>query len=128
MRVRLRLGMAVLGEVCLCATVLHGQMLEQNQCSHIVKNNMKKTRTDRPDVYATVRDYMFEWSRSRKACVMVVQYRVQQKGKSPEVQIVAVNAVTMQPMEGYKNIFLLPADHTQKIMDATNFLFERYSH
>ena len=71
---------------------------------------------------------MFEWSRSRKACVMVVQYRVQQKGKSSEVQVVAVNAVTMQPMEGYKNIFLLPADHTQKIMDATNFLFERYSH
>jgi len=44
------------------------------------------------------------------------------------IQIVATNAVTMQPMEAYKNIFLVPESDEKQIEDATNFLFEKYSH
>lgn len=59
---------------------------------------------------------------------MVIQYRVRRSGKSPEIQVIATNAVTMQPMEGTKNVFLIPVTETKEIEDATNFLFEEYSH
>ena len=58
---------------------------------------------------------------------MVVQYRASGNG-TPMIQIVATNAVTMQPMEAYKNIFLVPESDEKQIEDATNFLFEKYSH
>jgi hypothetical protein len=88
---------------------------------------MAKTKDLKPDVYVTIKDYTFEWSRSRQSCVMILQYKVHQTAKPPEVQVLAVNAVTMQPMEGYKNVFLIPANNLSEIMDAVNFLAERYS-
>ena len=48
--------------------------------------------------------------------------------KPPQIQVVATNAVTMQPMEGTENVFLIPAAETKEIEDAANFLFEKYSH
>jgi len=44
------------------------------------------------------------------------------------IQILATNAITMQPMEGYKNVFLVPKGGAKQIEDATNLLFEKYSH
>ncbi len=58
---------------------------------------------------------------------MVIQYRVVVDGKNT-IQVLAMNAITMQPMEGYKNIFLVPAKDTQGVIDSVNFLFDKYSH
>lgn len=107
---------------------LHGQLAEQNECSELVKKDIAKTKEQKPAVYSTIRDYTFEWSRSRQSCVMIIQYNVHQPGKPTQVQISAVNAVTVQPMEGYKNIFLIPATNEEEIENAVNFLVERYSH
>jgi hypothetical protein len=106
----------------------YAQIAEQRDCSEIVKNNMAKTKEMKPEVYATIKDYTFEWSKNRQSCVMIMQYKVHQTGKPPEVQVIAVNAVTVQPMEGYKNVFLIPASNLNEIMDAVNFLVEKYSH
>ena len=106
----------------------YSQIAEQRQCANIVKNNIEVTKVEKPEVFATVKGYMFEWSRSHRACVMIMQYRVHDKGKEPEIQVLAVNAVTMQNMEGYDNIFLVPANDNKQLMKAVNFLFKRYSH
>jgi hypothetical protein len=106
---------------------LHGQVSMQERCARQVAKNMEATRRESPKVFATVVHYVFEWSKSRQACVMVVQYRASGNG-TPMIQIVATNAVTMQPMEAYKNIFLVPESDEKQIEDATNFLFEKYSH
>lgn len=110
------------------ASALSGQMRQQEQCSQVVKRNIERTKLEKPDVFATVAYYTFEWSRRHQSCVMVIQYRVRETGKPSEVQILAINAVTMQPMEGTKNIFLLPATEKKGIEDSTNFLIERWSH
>ena len=104
------------------------QMRQQALCAHLVKGDIEATKQEAPQIYQTLAKYFFEWSPRYHACVVIIQYRVYEKGKSPQIQIVATNAVTMQPMEGYKNIFLEPADEEKEIEDATNFLFERYSH
>ena len=114
--------------ILLTPRLIHAQIAEQRNCSEIVKSNMAKTKELKPDVYATIKDYTFEWSRSRQSCVMIIQYRVHQTGKPPEVQVLAVNGVTMQPMEGYKNVYLIPASNLSEITDAVNFLVERYAH
>jgi hypothetical protein len=111
----------------LAPAALHAQMAEQENCSELVKKDMAKTKELKPDVYATIKDHTFEWSKSRQTCVMIMQYKVHQSGKPPRVQIIAINAVTVQPMEGYKNIFLIPAGNLDEIMEAVNFLVERYS-
>jgi hypothetical protein len=106
----------------------HAQMQQQAECSRIVQKNMDATKRDKPEVFATVKTYMFEWSKKSDACVIVVQYRVPAKPPEPaKIQILAMNAVTMQMMEGYQNVYLLPASDTKGIMDATNFLFNRYA-
>jgi hypothetical protein len=122
-RIRLVLSSLLL----LAPAALHAQMAEQENCSELVKKNMTKTKELKPDVYATIKDYTFEWSKSRQSCVMIIQYKVHQSGKPPQVQVTAINAVTVQPMEGYKNIFLIPAANLDEIMNAVNFLVERYS-
>lgn len=111
----------------LTPAAVHAQIAEQENCSELVKKDMAKTKELKPDVYATIKDSTFEWSKSRQACVMIMQYKVHQSGKPPQVQVIAINAVTVQPMEGYKNIFLIPAGNLDEIMDAVNFLVERYS-
>lgn len=103
-------------------------MTKQQRCAAIVKANMSATARNKPAVMKTVMGYLFEYSPSRDTCVEVVQYRVQKPGKLHQVQVIAYNAITQQPMEGYKNIFLEDASDTQAILDATNFLFDKYSH
>jgi len=85
------------------------------------------TKKQKPAVSKTVAGYLFEYSPSLDTCVMVIQYRVVVDGKNT-IQVLAMNAVTMQPMEGYKNIFLGPAKDTQGVIDSVNFLFDKYSH
>lgn len=104
------------------------QMLEQSSCSRLVAKNIARTKQERPKVFSTIVHYTFEWSPKHQSCVMVIQYRVREPGKPTEIQVIAVNAVTMQPMEGTKNVFLIPATDTKEIEDATDFLFEKYSH
>jgi hypothetical protein len=108
---------------CKCA---HAQMRSQSDCTNQVKKDMEATRAQKPEVYATIRDYTFEWSRSHQACVMIIQYRTKKNGASM-VQILATNSITMQPMEGTKNVFLVPEGNEKEIDDAANFLLEKYS-
>jgi hypothetical protein len=88
---------------------------------------MAATRKQKPAVSKTVAGYLFEYSRSLDTCVMVIQYRVVVDGKNA-IQVLAMNAITMQPMEGYKNSFLVPAKDTQGVIDSVYFLFDKYSH
>jgi hypothetical protein len=107
---------------------VHAQMQKQQQCDAVVKKDMELTRRDKPDVFATVKDYMFEFSKSRDTCVVIIQYRIPPKGSDPaKIQILAYNAVTMQLMEGYDHVYLIPANETKEIMNATTELFEYYS-
>ena len=88
---------------------------------------MAATARDKPEVMKTVMGYLFEYSPSRDTCVEVIQYRVHDAGKPSQVQVGAYNAITQQPMEGYRHIFLEDAGDSKGIQDATNFLFDRYS-
>ncbi|MFZ0480498.1 MAG: hypothetical protein WAL71_15260 [Terriglobales bacterium] len=106
----------------------HAQMSEQSRCAHLVAKDIARTKQEAPEVFSTIAHHNFEWSPKYQSCVMVIQYRVHKSGKPPEIQVVATNAATMQPMEGTKNVFLIPATETKEIEDATNFLFEKYSH
>ena len=116
----------------LAASAAHAQAddfrAKQQRCAAIVKANMSATARHKPAVMKTVMGFLFEYSPSRDTCVEVVQYRIQKPGKPSHVQVLAYNAVTQQPMEGYKNIFLEDASDTQGILDAMNFLFDMYSH
>jgi hypothetical protein len=103
------------------------QMQKQKQCAAVVKANIDKTRTTSPSVYSTIKSYAFEFSKSHDSCVMIIQYNVKSKG-SQMVQVLALNAVTMQSMEGHKNVYLIPVDDEKQIQDAADFLFEKYSH
>jgi hypothetical protein len=105
-----------------------GQTAQQATCTRIVAKDIERTKTEKPEVFSTIQHYTFEWSPKHHSCVMVIEYRVHESGKSPEVQVLAVNAVTMQPMEGTKNVFLIPASETKEVENAANFLFDRYSH
>jgi hypothetical protein len=110
------------------APLAHAQMAEQSRCAHLVAKEIARTKQEAPEVFSTIAHYTFEWSPKYQSCVMVIQYRVRKSGKSAQIQVIATNAVTMQPMEGTKNIFLIPATETKEIEDAANFLLERYSH
>jgi len=103
------------------------QVSMQSWCARKVAKDMEATRKERPAVFSTISKYFFEWSKSRQACVTVIQYRTKEDGH-PMIQILAMNEVTQQPMEGYKNVFLVPESDEEKIEDATNLLFEKYSH
>jgi len=110
------------------ASVAHGQMQKQQQCDAVVKKDIELTKRDKPDVFATVKNYMFEYSKSRDTCVLIMQYRIPPEGNDPaKIQILAYNAVTMQLMEGYDHIYLIPATEMKEIMDATTKLFKYYS-
>jgi hypothetical protein len=125
--VRLRI-LACFGVMLAFSVVCNAQMQKQRECADQVKKDIEKTRDHSPSVYATIRTYMFAYSKTRDTCVIVIQYRVQDKQNNlPEVQVLAMNAVTMQPMAGYREIYLIPASDEKQIMDATNFLFEKYS-
>jgi hypothetical protein len=99
----------------------------QRWCAEKVAKDMEATRKENPAIFATISKYFFEWSKSRQACVTVIQYRAKRDG-NPMIQILAMNEVTQQPMEAYKNIFLVPESDEKQIEDATNFLFEKYAH
>jgi len=103
------------------------QMPKQRECAAVVKGNIEKTRTSSPAVYATIKSYTFEYSKSHDSCVIIMQYRVQDKDE-PKVQVLAINAVTMESMERHKDVFLIPAKDSKQIDDAADFLFEKYSH
>ena len=103
------------------------QMAKQSICAEKVKANMEATAKISPSVMNTVRSYTFEYSRSRDTCVMIVQYNTEDKMHGKEVQILAINAFTMQPMEGHRNIFLRKPEDTAGIEEAANFLFDRYA-
>jgi len=109
------------------ASAGHAQMQKQRECAAIVKADIEKTRTSSPAVYATIKSYTFEYSKSHDSCVIIMQYRVQDKGE-PKVQVLAINAVTMESMARYKDVFLIPAKDTKQIDDAADSLFEKYSH
>ena len=109
------------------SSVAHAQISKQAECRRIVASDMEATRTKSPKVYATIETYMFEWSKSHDVCVIVVQYKTRYKAGKPAIQVLARNAVTGETMEGYDNVFLIPAEDSQRIMDATSFLFKRYS-
>jgi hypothetical protein len=102
-------------------------MADQARCAKLVKANMEATKRESPDVYKTVAAYLFEYSPKSHSCVMIVNYKAKGSDGKPAIQVLAVNAVTMQPMSGYKDIFLIPEGNTQEIMDATNFLFDKWS-
>ena len=40
--------------------------------------------------------------------------------------MLAINAVTMQPMAGYRDVYLIPASDEKQIMEATNYLLDKY--
>ncbi len=126
MRTSLKASIIVAGCILL-APSLYCQVSTQSWCARKVAKDMEATQKERPAVFATIRKYFFEWSESRQACVTVIQYRTKEDGH-PMIQILAMNEVTQQPMEGYKSVFLLPEGDEKKIEDATNFLFEKYSH
>ena len=109
-------------------SMAHAQMEKQMQCGHVVHSDIEKTRTNSPEVYATIKTYTFEYSKSLDTCVIVMQYRVHEKDGTPKVQVLALNAVTMQPMSGTKEIYLIPARESRHITEATDFLFNKYSH
>jgi hypothetical protein len=92
-----------------------------------VKADILRTQIEAPDVYATIRDYTFEWSRKSDACVMIIQYWVDRPRRPRRVQVLAVNAVTMQPMERHRSVYLIPAQDEQQIEDAADALFQKYS-
>lgn len=104
-----------------------GQLSQQHMCARQVAADIKATKAQSPDLFATIRRYTFEWSHNYHACVMVIQYNVHDKNRLPEVQILATNIVTHQPMEGLKNIFLVPANDEKQIEDATSFLMDKYA-
>jgi uncharacterized protein YpmS len=93
-------------------------------CAKLAEANMKATRDKSPEVARTIESYLFEYSERHHTCVAVMAYRVQQKD---QVQILARNMVTLQPMKGLTEIFLKPASDKQGIIDAINFLFAEYS-
>jgi hypothetical protein len=106
----------------------HAQMDKQEQCRKIVEESIEATKSESPELYSTIKSHAFEFSKSRDACVIVIQYRVPAKGgDGPKVQILARNAVTGQTMDGTKDIFLIPATDTKQIEDANNFLLEKFS-
>ena len=110
------------------ALTCQAQMQKQRECGNQVVKTIATTRERKPAVFATIKSYMFEYSKSRDTCVVIMQYRVQQKGKPPEVQILALNAVTLQPMAGHRDVYLIPASDLKQIEDAADTLFEKYSH
>ena len=109
-----------------CMSAL-GQMAKQSMCAEKVKANMEATAQRSPVVMKTVRSYTFEYSRSRDSCVMIVQYNTEDKSHGKMIQILAINAFTMQPMDAHRNIFLRKPDDIAGIEEAANFLFDRYS-
>lgn len=123
---------AAVAVLFLAASTVHAQatdfMLKQQRCAAIVEANMSTTARDKPAVMKTVMGYLFEYSPSHDTCVEVIQYSVRKPGKSHQVQVIAYNAVTQQPMKGYKKVFLEDASDTQAILDATYFLFDKYSY
>jgi hypothetical protein len=106
----------------------YAQMQKQKQCADVVKESIEKTRTVSPDVYATIKAFTFEYSKSREACVIIMQYRVRDKSTEPRVQVLALNAVTMQSMTGHQEIYLIPAEDAKQIEQAADSLFQKYSH
>jgi hypothetical protein len=102
-------------------------MADQARCAKLVRANMEATKQKSPDVYKTIATYLFEYSPKSHSCVMIINYKAKGDDGKPAIQVLAVNAVTMQPMSGYKDIFLIPAGNRQEIMDATTFLFEKWS-
>ena len=126
MKALLRASLVAIG--CFSSTLsIYGQVSAQSRCARKVARDMAATRKERPEAFATIGKYLFEWSKSRQACVTIIQYRTKENGQ-PMIQILAMNEVTAQPMEGYKDIFLVPEGDEKQIEDATNFLFEKYSH
>jgi hypothetical protein len=113
--------------VLIFVSTCYAQMQKQRQCAEVVKADIEKTRTLSPNVYATIKSYTFEYSKSLDSCVIIMQYRVSDKAE-PKVQVLALNAVTMQSMARNKDIYLIPAKDSKQIDDAANFLFEKYSH
>ena len=126
MRASFKVSLVAIGFFLLVPS-LYGQASMQHWCALQVAKDMEATQRDTPAVYATISIYMFEWSKSRQACVMIIHYRAQKDGIAM-IQILAMNAVTTQPMEGYKNVFLVPQKDEKGIEDSTNFLFKKYSH
>jgi hypothetical protein len=108
-------------------SVGHAQMQKQKQCADVVKADIEKTRSLSPDVYNTIKTYTFEYSKSRDSCVIIMQYRVPDKDE-PKVQVLALNAVTMQSMAGNKEVYVIPARDTKQIDETADLLFQKYSH
>ncbi|MBI4455080.1 MAG: hypothetical protein HY644_04190 [Acidobacteria bacterium] len=102
-------------------------MADQARCARLVKANMKATQEQSPEVYKTIATYLYEYSTKSQSCVMIMNYKTKGNDGNPAIQVLALNAVTMQPMSGYKDIFLIPEGNKQEIIDATNFLFDKWS-
>jgi hypothetical protein len=107
---------------------LFAQMDKQSVCAAKVHADMEATREKSPDVVKTIRSYTFEYSRSSQSCVIIMQYNTEDKAHGKMVQILAINAFTMQPMENHENVFLVQPSQSAEIENAANFLFKKYSH
>lgn len=93
-------------------------------CAKLTEANMKATREKSPEVAKTIESFLYEYSEKNHTCVAVMAYRI--TGKD-QVQILARNMVTNQPMKGYDEIYLEPSSNKQGILDAINYLFDEYS-
>ncbi len=56
-----------------------------------------------------------------------MQYRVRDDSAVRKVQVLALNAVTMQSMTGHREIYLIPAEDAKQIEQAADSLFQKYS-
>lgn len=121
------LMMGLIAVTLLPCVSARAQIEKQRECAHIVESNIAATKKQKPEIFKTINGYLFEYNSRLDACVIVMQYKVVVDGKN-EIQVLAMNAVTRQAMEGYKNIFLIPANDTQGVIDSVNFLFDKYSH
>jgi hypothetical protein len=92
-------------------------------CAKLAEANMKATHEKSPEVEKTIESFLYEYSEKSHTCVAVLSYRV----KGDQVQILARNMVTNQPMKGYDEVYLEPLSNKQGIQDAINYLFAEYS-
>jgi hypothetical protein len=111
-----------------CPSLLAQDAFVRNQewCAKKAEANLAATKGHSPEVAATILSFMYEFSPSRHACVAIMEYRAQKDGKA-YAQILARNMVTLQPMRGFAEIFLVPVEDRQARIDAINFLFDKYS-
>lgn len=111
---------------CLPVLPQDSLLLNQAWCAKKAEVNMQATKRESPEIAATILTFLYEYSPHHHACVAVMEYKTQKDGR-PYAQILARNLVTLQPMKGLGEIYLLPMENKQDRIDTINFLFDKYS-